>query len=161
MKQLPGLALLIVVLAVAVWLLRPQAEPVPGGLRLDFTDGSSHLLQEMHGRPMLVNFWSTDCQACVEELPGLAQLYREQQDQGVRLITVSGAGDPLQAVRATVEQLDLPFPVALDPRGEIARAFGVVEARPVTLFLDRQGRIVRRMPGELDLTRVRATLTTL
>jgi peroxiredoxin len=161
MKQLPGLALLIVVLAAAVWLLRPQPEPLPGGLRLDFTDGSSQLLEQMHGRPMLVNFWSTDCQACVEELPRLAQLYREQRDQGVRLITVSAAGDPAPAVQAMVEQLALPFPVALDPQGQIARAFGVDETRPATLFVDRQGRIVRRMSGSLDMTRVRATLTTL
>ena len=161
MKQLPGLALLLVVLAAAVWLLRPQPEPLPGELRLDFTDGSSRVLKEMQGQPLLVNFWSTDCQACVEELPRLAQLYRELQPQGVHLITVSAPGDPTPTLQATVQQLALPFPVALDPQGDVARAFRVTEARPVTLFVDRQGRIARRMSGEIDLTRVRATLTTL
>jgi len=161
MKQLPGLALLLVALAAAVWFLRPQPEPLPGQLRLDFVDGSSRVLRELHGQPMLVNFWSTACQACLEELPRLAQLYRELQPRGVRLITVSATEDSRQAVQATVEQLELPFPVALDRQGDIGRAFGVTETRPVTLFIDREGRIVRRMPGELDLTRVRATLTTL
>ena len=160
MRQLPGLALLLVALAAAVWLFRPQPEPLPGQLRLDFMDGSSRVLRELHGQPMLLNFWSTACQTCLEELPRLAQLYRDLQPQGIHLITVSAADDSRQAVQATVEQLALPFPVALDPQGDIGRALGVTD-RPVTLFIDRQGRIARRMSGELDLTRVRATLTTL
>ena len=161
MKQSLGFVLLAVTLVGAVWLLRPQPEPLPAGLSLTLTDGSSHTLTQMGGQPALLVFWSTDCEPCLRDLPRLAQLHQELQARGMNLIAVSAAGDPPHAVQATMAQLATPLPVALDPQGEASRALDISGDLPVTLFIDRQGRIVRRLSGELDLTRIRATLTTL
>jgi peroxiredoxin len=44
----------------------------------------------------------------------------------------------------------LPFTVALDPQGEIAMAFDDVKLTPTAFLIDRQGKIVRKVVGELD-----------
>lgn len=161
MKQLPSLLLIAAILGAAVWWLRPQAIQLPSDLSLTFTDGSSRQLGELRGRPILVNFWSVNCPVCLQDMPKLAQLHEDLKSQGIPVIAISIPQDPPPLIMAAVEKLAPPYPTALDVRGELSRAFGGIDATPTTLFVDRQGRIVRRIYGELDLTRVRATLTTL
>ena len=44
----------------------------------------------------------------------------------------------------------LPFKVALDGDGSIARAFGDVRATPTSFLIDRRGRILKAYLGEPD-----------
>jgi hypothetical protein len=50
-------------------------------------------------------------------------------------------------VREWGEDLGLEFPVWLDPGGDTPAAFGV-RGHPSTVLIDRDGRIVGRVPGE-------------
>jgi peroxiredoxin len=52
----------------------------------------------------------------------------------------------------------LPFRVALDTSGEIARRFGDVRFTPTTIILDRRGRIVKQYLGEPDRAELHALL---
>src|SRR5262245_7848241 len=47
------------------------------------------VLAERKGRPVFVNFWATWCVPCVEELPDLAALARENGEKGARFVGVS------------------------------------------------------------------------
>jgi hypothetical protein len=44
----------------------------------------------------------------------------------------------------------LPFKVALDPMGELARAFGDVQTTPTLVVIDKRGRILERLQGGAD-----------
>ncbi len=54
-----------------------------------------------------------------------------------------------ETVREWGEDFDVGFSLWLDPGGETTTAFGV-RGHPSTLLIDREGRIIGRVPGERD-----------
>jgi peroxiredoxin len=66
--------------------------------------------------------------------------------------------DPPNYVLNYVDKNKLPFTVALDPMGELAKAFGEVKLTPTTFVIDRQGKVVTRILGEPDFAKLHALL---
>ena len=54
-----------------------------------------------------------------------------------------------ETVREWGEDFDLAFPLWLDPGGATPAAFGL-RGHPSTVLIDRDGRVVGRIPGERD-----------
>jgi peroxiredoxin len=105
---------------------------------------------DLRGRVVLVNFWATDCPICVKEMPRLVQTYRSYAPKGVELIAVAMQYDPPNYVLDYTTRNKLPFKVALDPMGELARAFNDVKLTPTTVVIDKRGKVVERILGEPD-----------
>ena len=131
-----------------------QAPDVTFGL----LDGRRVALNAYRGRPVLVQFWATNCKICIEELPGLIRLYREFKPRGFELIAVAMPYDPPSSVKAFNDQYKLPYPIALDVEGKVYHAFGDVPGTPTSYLINDQGRIVLRLTGRLDLPRLRRAL---
>jgi peroxiredoxin len=112
----------------------------------------------LRGRVALVNFWATDCPVCVKEMPQMVNLYNKYHGRGFELIAVAMKYDPPNYVIRYVEKNALPFTVALDPLGELAKAFGKVEQTPTTFVIDKRGNIVSRIVGEPDFDRLHRLL---
>ena len=105
---------------------------------------------DLRGKVVLVNFWATSCAPCIKEIPALAATYERLRDRGFETIAVAMDYDPPARVKDYAERNRLPFMVALDPRGDIARRFGEIRLVPTTFIIDRGGRIVHSHLGELD-----------
>ena len=105
---------------------------------------------DLRGRVVLVNFWATDCAVCVKEMPRLVQTYASYKDKGLELIAVAMRHDPPNYVLDYTDKNKLPFKVALDPMGELARAFDDVKLTPTTIVIDKRGIVVDRILGEPD-----------
>jgi thiol-disulfide isomerase/thioredoxin len=99
---------------------------------------------------VLVNFWATDCPICVKEMPRLVQTYRSYAPKGLELIAVAMPYDPPNYVLDYTAKNKLPFKVALDPMGDLAKAFDGVQLTPTTVVIDKHGKVVRRILGEPD-----------
>lgn len=104
----------------------------------------------LRGQVAIVNFWATDCVPCRNEMPQLVQTYERYRARGLELVAVAMRHDPPNRVLHYAERNRLPFKVALDPMGELARAFGDVRVTPTMVVIDRRGRIVREVRGEPD-----------
>lgn len=113
-------------------------------------DGGRRHLADLKGRVVLVNFWATSCGSCVREMPLLADTHRKFASRGFETLAVSMSYDAPAAVADFAERHALPFAVAIDNTGEIARRFGDVALTPTTLLIDRRGAIVRRFTGVPD-----------
>lgn len=153
---------LLVLIAVAgawQWLHRPQV--LPENLHLTFTDGNRSSIGQLRGNPFMLAFWSVNCSICLQDMPQLRNLHEQLAAQNIPVIAVSIPQDPPPAVMATVREFQPGYPTALDVQGDIASAVGGVDATPLNLFVDRQGRIVRRAYGKLDLDSARKTLSAL
>lgn len=112
----------------------------------------------LKGRVVLVNFWATDCPICVREMPEMVRTYERFRGSGLEFIAVAMRHDPPNYVIRYAENNRLPFKVALDPMGEIAKAFGDVKLTPTTFVIDRRGNIVQKITGEPDFARLQALL---
>lgn len=117
--------------------------------------GETIPLASWRGKPAIVLFWATDCPSCIREIPHWQQLYRQFHPLGLELIAVSMFYDPPSRVVAFAKAENLPYPVALDVRGELAEAFGRVELTPTTFIIASDGKIVRRITGTADAVEIK------
>lgn len=113
---------------------------------------------DLRGKVVLVNFWATDCPTCIKEMPDIVKTYDKYRAQGFETIAVAMKHDPPNYVLNYAEKNALPFKVALDPQGELARAFGEVKLTPTTFIIDKRGNIVNRILGEPDFAKLHALL---
>lgn len=97
------------------------------------------LLSSQRGKVVLLNFWATWCGPCRLEMPAFESAYREWEDDFI--VLAINFDEPRPEVQAFVQELDLSFPVLLDPGAEIQRLYQV-RGYPTSLMLDRDGRIL-------------------
>jgi peroxiredoxin len=121
-------------------------------------DGSKISSQSLRGKVVMVNFWATSCTTCVAEMPQMAETYKKFKDRGLEFVAVAMQYDPPNYVVNFTETRKLPFKVALDSGGDIARAFGGINATPTTYVIDQQGRIIKRYVGIPDFAGLHALL---
>jgi peroxiredoxin len=112
----------------------------------------------LRGKVVLVNFWATSCVTCVKEMPKLVETHSKYHARGFETLAVAMSYDPPNYVLAYTERNALPFKVALDPQGEIAKRFGNVRFTPTTFVIDKRGNIVKQYLGEPDFGELHALL---
>ena len=114
-------------------------------------DGSQHRSAALLGKVTLVNFWATSCTTCVAEMPALAATYQKYQSQGFDTLAVAMSYDPPQYVLNFAQSRQLPFKVALDNTGAVAKAWGDVQLTPTTYLVNKRGEIVKSYVGAPNL----------
>jgi peroxiredoxin len=102
----------------------------------------------LQGKVVMVNFWATSCATCVKEMPQMVDTYNKYKAQGLEFVAVAMKEDPPNYVLNFAETRQLPFKVALDVKGDAAKAYGNVAMTPTTFVIDKQGRIIKRYVGE-------------
>lgn len=114
-------------------------------------DGTQTTTADLKGKVTLVNFWATTCVSCVKEMPMLTDTYNKFKDRGYETVAVAMSYDPPAWVLNFAQTRQLPFKVALDNTGELARNWGDVKVTPTTYLVDKQGHIVKRYVGQPDM----------
>ena len=113
-------------------------------------DGTKASTEQFHGKVVLVNFWATSCTTCVHEMPQIVATHDKYKAAGYDTLAVSMSYDPPALVVQFAESRKLPFGVAIDNTGAIARSFGDVQLTPTSVLIDKRGQIVKRYVGEPD-----------
>lgn len=116
--------------------------------------GESASNASLKGKVVLVNFWATSCVGCVEEMDQIKQTYLHYKPQGYETVAVAMNYDPPNYVKTFVEQRGLPFFVALDTNGAIAKAYGDIQLVPTSFLIGKDGKIIKRFVGNLDFKEV-------
>ena len=113
-------------------------------------DGSSQTTQDLKGKVTLVNFWATSCTTCVAEMSQVMATYDKYKDKGYDTLAVAMQYDPPSYVVNFAQTRKLPFKVAIDNTGAVAKAWGDVQLTPTTYIVDKQGQIVKKYVGAPD-----------
>jgi len=129
----------------------PEQSPQPAGgtapsFTLASTEGGTVSLAALVGKPLVINFWRSDCPPCRAEMPLLQQHVGAQS--GARLILVNW-GEGADAARSFLTRNRIHGGSLLDSDLGTGRAYGVV-ALPTTIFVRYDGSIDRRQVGQLD-----------
>ena len=111
-------------------------------------DGSKKTTADMKGKVTLVNFWATSCTTCVAEMPKMVSTFEKYRSQGYQHVAVAMSYDPPSYVVNYAQTRKLPFDVAIDNTGAVARAWGDVQLTPTTFLVNKKGEIVKRYVGE-------------
>ena len=111
-------------------------------------DGSKKSSNDLKGRVTLVNFWATSCVTCVGEMPKMVATYDKYHPKGYDMLAVAMSYDPPSYVVNYAQTRKLPFQVAIDNTGSVAKAWGDVQLTPTTFLVNKRGEIVKRYVGE-------------
>lgn len=135
--------------ALAAWRLLGTREPA---LTVPYTllDGRKSSIEAQRGKVLLVNFWATSCVICIAEMPQIAATHEKFKARGYDTVAVAMDYDQPALVARFAQSRSLPFGVAFDKSGEVARAFGDVKLTPTTFLIDKHGQIANRYLGAPD-----------
>lgn len=124
-------------------------------------DGSQKRSADLRGKVTFINFWATSCTTCVAEMPQIVQTYEKFKHQGYATVAVAMAYDPPSYVVNFAQTRKLPFDVAIDNTGVLAKSWGDVQLTPTSYLVDKRGQIVKRYVGQPDFTELHRLIETL
>ena len=105
-------------------------------------------LDQLRGKPVVLNFWATWCPPCVEEMPSLVQLHKELGDK-VTILAVSEDADDA-AFRQFIHDHGVDLLAVRDTQHK-NELYGTFKF-PETFIIDRNGKIVRKFIGATNWT---------
>jgi cytochrome c biogenesis protein CcmG/thiol:disulfide interchange protein DsbE len=132
-------------------------EPVPN-IELPARDGNQVNLRSLHGKVVVINFWASWCLPCKLEIPFLNQVYGEFRNQGVEFVAISEDAGGWDDIEEFLRETPIDYPILLDEGEQAAEALGGLPGLPVTIFVDRQGRIAAKHIGITDIDDLRANI---
>ena len=143
-----AIALALAVLAgVGAWIAWGTGQSAAPESTFVLLDGSRQSTADLRGKVTLVNFWATTSTTCVADMPDLVPTHNKSHAQGFDTLAVAMAYDPPSYVVNFVETRKLPFKVAIDNTGAVAKAWGDVQLTPTTYIVNKQGEIVKSYVG--------------
>ncbi len=102
--------------------------------------GRTVRLSDFRGKVVLLNFWATWCSPCEQEIPWFIDFQRQHEQQGFTVLGISVDSEGWNAVRPYLERKKVNYPVMLT-NDETAGLFGGLQSIPLTIVIDRSGRI--------------------
>ena len=147
-------ATLALAAAIGGWLVFGGGQALAPAPSVQYTllDGKRLDSAQLKGQVVLVNFWATSCSTCVAEMPQVMATFEKYRSRGYQTVAVAMSYDPPAYVASFAETRKLPFGVAIDNTGEIARSFGQVQLTPTSFLINKRGEIVKRYVGAPDFT---------
>lgn len=118
-------------------------------------EGEGVSLTDFHGKPVVVNFWSTWCVPCEQEHVLLQQAAEHYAGNAQFLGVVYQ--DEEAAVRRYVARKGASYPQMMDPGSRCSIDYGV-SGVPETFFIDAQGVVAHKKTGPLVGPEIRAHL---
>jgi thiol-disulfide isomerase/thioredoxin len=103
-------------------------------------------LASFKGKVILLNFWATWCGPCRAEIPSLVEL---QQQYGTDLVVLGvSVDDPIEKLKPYATEMKMNYPVLVgNGREDVQDAYGPLWGIPVSVFIDRDGKIAQKHSG--------------
>lgn len=122
-----------------------KGAPAPD-FSLPTVDGKQVKLSDLRGKAVLLNFWATWCGPCRVEIPWFTELEKQYASQGLVVIGVSMDDDPKKDVPKFAQEMKIDYPILVGNE-KVADQYGGVEGLPVTFYIGRDGKIVKKVMG--------------
>lgn len=131
-------------------------KPAPDFTAVDM-DGNVVSLSDFLGRRVVINFWTTWCGYCKEEMPDFEKLSAEYPDVQFMMLNPVGEVDSEADAKAYIEENGYKFDVYFDDGYSATNAY-YVSSYPTTVFIDEYGNFAGRANGMVSYDTVKSVL---
>jgi peroxiredoxin len=100
---------------------------------------------DFKGKVVVVNFWATWCGGCQVEIPWFVEFYEKYKGAGLEVVGISLDSDGWKSVGPYLKERSIPYKIVIGNE-TTAEEFNV-SAMPVTLLIDREGRVAATNVG--------------
>ncbi len=119
--------------------------------------GATVELGKLRGKPVIVSFWATYCGPCKAQIDDLTEVFNEAGD---RYAVVTVNKERRSKVTQFAKKRALSFPIVHDTTGRIFGKYQV-SSIPMTVIIDRDGKVVHDFVGPADADILREHMETL
>lgn len=119
--------------------------------RMTSADGTDVTLDELKGKPIVLNFWSSNCGPCKREMPEFQSYYERYGDriEFVMVDVIGFNGETRAQAMRFIEQSGYDFPVYFDTFGDASRAYDL-NSVPRSFFITARGNVAMIVQGSAD-----------
>jgi thiol-disulfide isomerase/thioredoxin len=123
----------------------------PLDLKFTALDGRKVDLAALRGKVVIIHFWATWCEPCVDAIEKMTRAYPGLKELGVEMIGINLDSDK-KKVEQFVKEKGVAWPQFYEPAGKnnrVVRDWGVT-VFPAVWLVDRDG-VLRDLTGQTDL----------
>lgn len=119
---------------------------------IDFTvyneNGEKVQLSNFKGKPILINFWTTWCGYCKQEMPDFNEIYKQEKDNVVFMMlnATDGIQETKEKASEYIKKEKYDFPVYYDTDEEAVYKYRI-NGFPTTIFIDKEFNISKIVSG--------------
>ena len=122
---------------------------VPQDFELMDINNNRITLSGMKGSVVFINFWSTWCESCIDEMPSMERMTRYfAANPAFKVVTVLYK-DNLDTALSFMKENRFTFPVYLNPDESAAKIFGITGI-PETFIIDKKGILRDKVIGPAE-----------
>lgn len=129
-------------------LKRSAVEEEAKDFHIKSVEGKEIVLSEYKGKIVILNFWTTWCTYCQEEIDELIRFSNTTRNQNVEVIgiNVTPSEKDARSVIHFVKTVNIPFQIGLDLNGELSKTYQIIGI-PTTYIINRRGQISNKLLG--------------
>ena len=151
-KILQGLVIVLLVLA-GVANAEQTLTAISGGISapefvLQDTEGRTHRLSDYRGKPVIVNFWTTWCPPCREEIPSMNRAWHLLEEDDIALLAIN-MGEDEDTIFIFTADYPADFPMLMDREGAVIAEWPV-KGLPTTYVIAPDGTLAYRAIGSRE-----------
>lgn len=113
---------------------------------LEGLDGKTYTLADFKGKVVMLDFFTTDCIYCTDELPEIERIGKAEKDLVIVHVSI---GDPKETLEAYRDEHGISHLILMDKDGSIAMQYAAY-GTPTHSFVDKEGIFLGNIAGALD-----------
>ena len=112
-------------------------------------DGNLVKLSDLKGKAVVINFWASWCQFCLDEMPDFQKVAQKYDGKAI-ILGVNRGEKPETALDYARNKLPVSvmYPILLDSNEDVSNVY-VLRGMPVTYFINKDGIITNRFFGKI------------
>jgi len=113
-------------------------------------NGETVKLSNLKGHVVLLDFWATWCTGCKVEIPWYMEFQNKYGGKGLASVGIAMDEEGWQKVKPYLAEHPISYRIVLGNLDLLQKTFGLDPSLPITLFIDRNGKIAEANTGIVE-----------
>ena len=122
-------------------------------------EGNDISLSDFRGKNVILNFWTSWCEPCVNEMDDFQKIYDEFKDENLEIIAVN-VGEDEETVKKFFDENKYTFECLLDKENKVTYEYNVTSV-PTTYVINKNGEIEGIFHSQINYDTIKGIKTVL